>query len=414
MPPATAHLRRACLCWATATLCGLAAAQSAGEPGAAAGAAAVSFDRSERAQIASLSLPSQSQPQRDPSNALDGQSRAIELGRWLFFKPALSRSGQLACATCHQSGRQFQDGLPTPTAAGSRGQRNTPSLLDSADHRWWGWGGEHDSLWAASLAPLTAPGEMATSAAHVRRLLQHHPQQQRRLTQLHRQLQHRAARQGRALPDADEALLVTLAKALAAYQATLRSPATPFDAFAQGLAKNDAHQVAPYPVAAQRGLKLFIGEGRCLLCHGGPRFSNGEFADIGLPFFLPGGGVDGGRHAGLRSLLQERARFNRLGPYADDTGQPSAKAAPTRHVVQEHRHFGEFRVPGLRGVAQTAPYMHNGSLATLHEVLRHYSDLNEERLHADGERILRPLRWSPAQIDDVLAFLNSLSPRQPR
>jgi len=67
-------------------------------------------------------------------------------------------------------------------------------------------------------------------------------------------------------------------------------------------------------------------------------------------------------------------------------------------------------VPGLRNVALTAPYMHNGSLDTLRDVVKHYSELNEERLHADGERILKPLRLTEAEIDDLVMFLESLSP----
>ena len=80
-------------------------------------------------------------------------------------------------------------------------------------------------------------------------------------------------------------------------------------------------------------------------------------------------------------------------------------------MALQHRNFGEFKVPGLRNVALTAPYMHNGSLATLREVVLHYSDLNEERLHADGERILRPLKLSPREVDDLVAFLESLTDR---
>jgi cytochrome c peroxidase len=77
----------------------------------------------------------------------------------------------------------------------------------------------------------------------------------------------------------------------------------------------------------------------------------------------------------------------------------------------QHRNFGEWRVPGLRNVAQTAPYMHNGSLATLRDVVKHYSELNEERLHADGEQLLKPLKLSAGEVDDLVMFLESLSPR---
>ena len=84
-------------------------------------------------------------------------------------------------------------------------------------------------------------------------------------------------------------------------------------------------------------------------------------------------------------------------------------ATGTRHVRLEHRNWGEFRVPSLRNVAKTPPYMHNGHLATLRDVVRHYSELNEDRLHADGEKILRPLRLSEAEAADLVAFLESLT-----
>jgi cytochrome c peroxidase len=78
-------------------------------------------------------------------------------------------------------------------------------------------------------------------------------------------------------------------------------------------------------------------------------------------------------------------------------------------VALEHRNFGEFRVPSLRNVARTAPYMHNGSLATLRDVVRHYSNLDEDRLHADGERLLKPLGLDKYDVDSLVAFLETLS-----
>jgi cytochrome c peroxidase len=79
-------------------------------------------------------------------------------------------------------------------------------------------------------------------------------------------------------------------------------------------------------------------------------------------------------------------------------------------VAQLHRNFGEFKIPTLRGLTDTAPYMHNGSLPTLERVVRHYSEINIERLHADGERILRPFKLAPQEIADLVSFLKSLSP----
>ncbi|MFZ4533810.1 MAG: hypothetical protein ACOYOJ_18600, partial [Alsobacter sp.] len=117
-------------------------------------------------------------------------------------------------------------------------------------------------------------------------------------------------------------------------------------------------------------------------------------------------GVDSGRHGGLKALRE--SPYTLLGPWSDDPSRSTA--VTTRHVEPQHRNFGEFRVPSLRGVAATAPYMHDGSKATLRDVVRHYSTLDLDRLHADGETILKPLGLAEAEIDDLVAFLEALSP----
>jgi cytochrome c peroxidase len=347
------------------------------------------FTPEERARIAAHG-PWPPARELDAGNRVDGRADAVALGRALFFDRRLSASGRLACASCHDPKRGFQDGRRF-----ARHGRNTPSLLDAAQRRWFGWDGAKDSLWAASLAPLLAPDEIATTPQALHVLLE------------------RDATLGpryRALfgpPTADETLAVNVAKALAAYQATLTSPRSAFDDFRDALERGDLEAAARYPAAARRGLKLFVGEGRCFLCHAGPTFSNGEFADVGRPFFTPAG-VDPGRWGGLQAL--QSSRHHRLGPFSD-AGADDARATSTRHVVMEPRHFGEFKVPGLRQLVLTAPYFHDGSAATIEDVVRHYSELDESRLHADGERILRALRLSPGQAADLAAFLRSLSAR---
>ena len=210
---------------------------------------------------------------------------------------------------------------------------------------------------------------------------------------------------GREPPADDETVTVDVAKALAAFQETLVTGRTPFDEFRDALARGDAAGAERYPAAARRGLAIFVGEGRCTMCHGGPRFTNEEFGDVGIPYFVAPGMVDAGRHDGIRRL--KASRYNLLGPFNDDPTRSTATG--TRFVTLEHRNFGEFKVPSLRNVARTAPYMHNGSMATLRDVVAHYSNLDENRLHADGERILRPLRLSQQDTDDLVAFLESLS-----
>ncbi len=336
-------------------------------------------------------------PVRDAANRADARAAAVAWGRTLFFDKRLSADGHFSCASCHQPARAFQDGLPTAAGrtAPQRGRRNTPSLLDSAQRRWLGWDGAHDSLWAASLAPLLAADEMAQSPARLAAGVRSDAALRRG---------YRAAF-GAAVPADDERVLVDVAKALAAYQATLTSPRTAFDDFRDAVQRGDDAAAAAYPVAAQRGLRLFIGAARCSLCHAGAAFTNGEFADIGRPFFV-GAGVDPGRHGGLQKL--QASRMNRLGAY-NDAAASDARAVTTRHVVALHRHFGEFRVPGLRQLTHTAPYMHDGSLTSIEDVVRHYAELDEDRLHTDGERILRRLDLTPAESADLAAFLRTLS-----
>lgn len=355
----------------------------------------LAFSEQERSLIAAMGpWPSPSVP--DVSNRVEQQARAVALGRRLFFDPQLSADGQRSCATCHRPDRAFQDGLPVAQGRAA-GVRNTQGLLDAAQLRWLGWDGAHDSLWSASLAPLLAAGEMGHSTASLAIAVRGRPDVSRAYQQVF----------GTLPREADDVLLsVNLAKALAAYQATLHSPRTPFDAFRDALLRGDAAAAARYPLPAQRGLRLFMGEARCSVCHSGPSFSNGEFADIGRPFFVAGG-VDAGRHAGLQKLLG--SPMNRLGSHNDAGAAVDPRAVLTQHLTQEHRHFGEFRVPSLRQLVHTAPYMHDGSLPTLEAVVRHYDVLNEERLHADGERILRPLNLSAQQTADLAAFLRSLS-----
>lgn len=333
-------------------------------------------------------------PANDPSNRMSGNAAAIAFGDALFREPKLSRTGTIACATCHQAARSFTDGLPRARGV-ALADRNTTSLANVAAQRWYGWDGAADNLWAQSLRPILDGREMNSDFARVAAVV-------RKEKSLRT---HYRAAFGVAVPADDEAVAVDVAKALAAYQETLVTGRTPFDDFRDALARGDRSAAARYPLAAQRGLAIFVGAGNCSACHGGARFANGEFHDIGIPFFVEPGRVDPGRHEGIRKL--QASRYNLLGPFNDDPARSTATS--TRFVMLDHRNYGEFKVPSLRNVARTAPYMHNGSLATLRDVVRHYSQLDEDRLHSDGERILKPLGLVKYDIDDLVAFLESLS-----
>jgi cytochrome c peroxidase len=330
---------------------------------------------------------------RDPSNRVSGKAAAVALGEKLFFEPRLSSTGSVLCATCHAPFRGWQDARPRGLGL-EPVDRNTQSLLNVAFQRWYGWDGAHDSLWAQSIRPLLDPREMRSDAKTVGNVV-------RSLFFVEY-----VKAFDRKPPENDEELLADVGKALAAFQETLVTGRTPFDDYRDSLLKGEE---GPYPDSAKRGLKIFVGKGNCSVCHFGPHFTNGEFSDVGVPFFIAPGKVDPGRSEGIRKLKSNP--YNLLGRYNDDPAR--ASAIGTRHVEPQHRNFGEFRVPGLRNVAQTAPYMHNGSLATLTEVVKHYSEINEDRLHSDGEKILRKLFLNEEEIQDLVAFLVSLSEKTP-
>ena len=339
----------------------------------------------------------------DPSNRVSGKPAAVAFGRMLFVETRLSVSGKIACSTCHRPEAGWTDGR-----ARSHGHeavdRNALSLFNLRFNRWYGWDGAQDTLWAQNLRPLLDKREMGIGPAGAARLVR----TDRRLACSYRQAF------GKAPGVDDERLFVDLGKALSAFLETLVTGRTPFDDFRDALERNDDAGQNRYPAAAKRGLRLFIGRGRCVFCHFGPAFTNGEFADVGVPYFVgrgPGRNdwVDPGRWGGIRKL--RRSPYTLLGRFSDDPRRSTA--AKTRYVRLTHRNYGEFRVPGLRNAALTAPYMHDGSLAVLADVVLHYSTIDESRLHEDGEKILRRLDLSARERADLVAFLDSLTEREP-
>ena len=209
------------------------------------------------------------------------------------------------------------------------------------------------------------------------------------------------------VPDAvdPQLLLVDIAKALAAFQETIVSGRTVFDDFRDALAGGDRVAAARYPERAQRGAALFVGRGKCNVCHTGAGFTNGEFADAGMPYFIETGRVDPGRHGGISKLME--SPYTLAGGFNDDSLRVGSWAR--RHVAELHTNFGAFKVPSLRNLVRTAPYMHDGSLITLEDVVHHYSEINPDRLHTDGVRILEPFNFTSGEVEDLVAFLRTLS-----
>jgi cytochrome c peroxidase len=283
---------------AAVLLC-IAGAANAGEP----------FSAVERARVLSHG------PWPPPAPREAGKREVIALGERLFFEPRLSGTGSVLCASCHVPYRAFQDARARAFGLDEI-ERNTPTVLNVAFYRRYGWDGARESLPAQSIRPLLEPREMRSSAAHVAAFVRHH-------------LANDYAGAFGAPPSADdERILADVGTALAAYEGTLISGRTPFDDFRDALERGDAAAMARYPLPAQRGLRIFVA--RCSGCHAGALFSSGAVV----------GGV---------------------------------------------------RVPGLRNVALTAPYMHDGGVPTLADAVRHQAAL----MHRESE--------------DLLAFLGSLT-----
>ena len=329
----------------------------------------------------------------DPSNRASGNPEAIELGERLFFDRRLSADGAQSCSRCHLPERNWTDGEARAKGL-ARVDRNAPALANVRLQHWFGWDGAHDSLWATTLRPMLDPKELGLTGAQVASLVRGDAD-----------LACRYRKVFGALPGEDETVMVGAGKALAAFLETLTTGRTPFDDFRDALVKRDAAGIAAYPEDAKRGLAIFVGKGRCDLCHAGPAFTDGEFHDTGLSSMIEKRRADPGRYAGIQKLRADR--FNLLGAYNDDPAR--ASAVGTRHVALGPRNFGEFRTPSLRNLGLTAPYMHDGSLATLRDVVDHYSTIGPGRLQADGEAILKALHLSDAESRDLVAFLETLS-----
>lgn len=333
---------------------------------------------------------------RDASNRVSGQAQAIALGERLFFNPRLSGGGQLLCASCHAPWRNGTDGRARAFGIAPL-ERNTPALVNVRLHRWFGWDGANDTLWGQSIRPLLNPREMNSSASKIAAMVRQDPDILGSYKQVF----------GTSPSTVDEAVLVDLAKALAAYQETLLTGRTLFDEFRDAIARGDIREARRYPVEAQRGLAIFLGKGRCASCHAGPNFSDDGFYSSGVVNRLAGEGMDAGRQEGKRKW--QGSPYTRFGSFSDDRRSVSRRAGrDTEDVANSSNAAGRFRTPGLRNVALTAPYLHDGSLATLCEVVRQHAAAAAQR----GGVTVQGL--SAAERHDTVMFLETLTSDAPK
>ena len=324
----------------------------------------------------------------DTTNEYEQNEDAALLGQHIFFDERLSSNKEISCATCHEPEKYFTDGVQIAVGIGNM-TRNTPTVLNAAHQRWFFWDGRTDILWGQPIQTMEHPAEMNISRQDIAAVLE----KDKKLEQLWTKTF------GKMEESDIDTIAANVAKSIAAYITKLDAAHAPFDDFVAG----DTQAISP---SAQRGLRYFIGEGGCLRCHFGPWITDGAFHSIGVGPIDGGALKDSGRAGAIDKLKTDQ--FTAGGKHSDDPY--GIRATISKHIAKRREDWGSFRTPSLRNVAQTPPYMHAGQLATLEDVLEHYSTL-ENFVSADHHRetILEPLNLTEPQKVDLIAFLESLT-----
>jgi cytochrome c peroxidase len=398
-------------------------------------AGAVRWSAEEKAVLASLSLKRLSPVTVDPSNAVEQRSPAIDLGRRLFSDARLSRNGAVSCASCHDPGRQFQDGLSVSHGVGTGSRRAMP-IVGAGHGPWLFWDGRKDSLWAQALGPLEDAVEHGTTRTRVAHLvaLNYRLDYEALFGALPRLegLPDDAGPKGTATEQAEWAAIdagrradvsrvfANVGKAIAAFEKSLQHTPTRLDGYIDAVLRGDAAASGQLRADEVRGLRLFIGKAQCVSCHNGPLLSDQQFHNTGVP---PRDATRPDRGRAAATALVRNDEFNCLGPFSD--ARPEQCQELRFMVMDDPALEGAFKTPGLRGVADRAPYMHAGQFATLEQVMRHYvaaphaavghSELTHR--HAGAARAKHaeraPIDLNDAEIADLVSFLGTLSADRP-
>lgn len=301
------------------------------------------------AQLSLTAIPTGLDPQRPIPADNPLTDAKVRLGRRLFFDPLLSENRTVACATCHDPAQGFTTRDPVAIGVhGRRGRRNSPSLLNRAYATALFWDGRETVLETQALRPIEDQLEMGTTVAEVVKRLDADAGYK--------------AQFAATFPEGVSA--ANLGKALASFQRTLLLGESKVDRFRVG-------ETAALNASELHGLWLFESRGKCWKCHAGRNFTDEGFHNTGVGW-------------GKEPLD--------LGRYA---------------VTKREEDRGKFKTPTLRGVVLTAPYMHDGSLATLEEVVAFYNRGGGKNPHLDPA--LEPLGLTKEEVRDLVAFLLALS-----
>ncbi len=282
-----------------------------------------------------------------PDNPLTAER--VNLGRKLFFDPILSADNTVACASCHRPAHGFSSGEARPVGIrGQRTRRRAPTLFNRAYGTAFFWDGRETSLEAQTLRPIEDPGEMGSKLPQV----------------VERLCGDKAYHGLFAEAFADGVTAANLGKALAAFERVLLRGDSPVDRFrAQG-----AHDALT--PEQRHGLWLYESKARCWRCHNGPNFSDEQFHNTGVSW----------------------------GKKPFDLGRFT--------ITRREADRGKFKTPTLRGVILTRPYMHDGSLGTLEEVVEFYNTGGGANPNRDP--LVAPLGLSPEERRALVAFLRAL------
>lgn len=279
----------------------------------------------------------------------DDRSAAVALGRLLFFDPILSTDGTVSCATCHIPERAFAGTDPVAVGVQNRtGRRNAPTLLNRSDGQLQFWDGRASSLEEQALMPIESETEFGSSIADVLTRL--------RGNKTYTVLFEQSFRDGITADN--------LARSIAEYERTLIADDSPVDRFMQA-------EFTALTDSARRGKWIFESSGRCWRCHSGANFTDEKFHNTGVSW----------------------------GASPPDLGRFEVTAIETDR--------GAFKTPSLRNVALTAPYMHDGSMDTLRDVVEFYRDGGIANPHRDP--LMQPVELSERDIHDLVAFLDALT-----
>jgi cytochrome c peroxidase len=345
----------------------------------------VADDRAAWVALARQSLKAENtQPIAPPIEPVSNRSHlpAAELGHLLFFDPVLSGNQKTACASCHHPAYGLADGLPKAIGGNGNGYgaqrkgtgtelaRNTPSLFNTAYQTLFFWDARAGSLEEQVFAPLFSEHEMNLSNL---------PELLRRLRAVprYRELFSKAFG-ANSQPDGSDITLPNIARALAAFQRKLNIIDTNYDRFVSG--KDDALSTEQL-----RGMVAFFGQGQCNVCHIAPLFHDDSVAAIGVP-----------------------AKNEKGAPLDADAGFGA--------VLRRADGIAKFKTPGLRNIERTAPYMHNGSFATLEDVVKFYNEGGGlgRNLPIEGQDFrVKKLELTEQQERDLVAFLKSLNDLAP-